>query len=95
MLQVMVLIIVIRVPKPLKHHRILEFKQYQIGIKGNRLYESIEEIQKMDNNKHTDKYWMGRTKHIRPLNKLEDMIKTAKTEGDKPIKLFQHLLAHH
>ena len=70
----------------------MKFKQYQIGIKGNRLYESIEEIQKMDNHKHTDKYWMGRTKHIRPLNKLEDMIKTAKTEGDNPIKLFQHLL---
>ena len=70
----------------------MQFKQYQIGIKGNRLYESIEAIQKMDNHKHTDKYWMGRTKHIRPLNKLEDMIKTAKTEGDNPIKLFQFLL---
>ena len=73
----------------------MKFKTYQIGVKGNRLYESIEAIQIMDNHKHTDKYWMGRTKHIRPLNKLEDMIKTAKTEGDNPIKLFQFLLAHH
>ncbi len=70
----------------------VKFKAYQIGIRGNRLYESIEEIQLMDNHKHTDKYWMGRTKHIRPLNKLEDMIKTAKTEGDNPIKLFQFLI---